>query len=56
METRNEDPQPNEPRKEPKPKQRRFQLVKLEERIAPSKVSTHGACITNGSCFRTCTC
>jgi hypothetical protein len=41
METHKEDPQPNQPHKEPKPRKRRFRIVKLEERIAPSKGSTH---------------
>jgi hypothetical protein len=56
METRKEDPQPNEPRKEPKPGQRRFQLIKLEERIAPSRGHTNGYCHTQVTCFGTCTC
>jgi hypothetical protein len=39
MEPRREEPQAPKPRPEEKPK--RFRLVKLEDRIAPSKGGTH---------------
>jgi hypothetical protein len=41
MEPRQESQKPPEPRKEEKQPKRRFQIVKLEERIAPSVPSRH---------------
>ena len=43
MEQRNDEPRKEpEPRKEEKERPRRFQIVKLEERIAPSSKWYHG--------------
>jgi hypothetical protein len=52
MESRKEEQKPATPVTEPKEKKRRFQIVKLEERIAPSKGGhgTHNC----GSHVRTC--
>ena len=50
MEPRHDEPRKeSEPRKEAKTRKRRFQIVKLEERIAPAKGGNHtrrGACYT----------
>jgi hypothetical protein len=52
MEPRREEPKAAKPPSEQKPK--RFRIVKLEERIAPSK---GGGKTDNGnSCHTTCTC
>jgi hypothetical protein len=54
MEPRNDQSQKvAEPRNEKS--KRRFQIVKLEERIAPGKSSTHGHhCISNDTRCRAC--
>ncbi len=49
---REEQPQAPPPSAEPKPK--RFRVVKLEERIAPSKYGTNKQCPTNY--YHTCWC
>jgi hypothetical protein len=52
MEPRREEP--TEPTPQPKEKPRRFRIVKLEERIAPSNGGTHGNKFTCASCHLGC--
>jgi hypothetical protein len=53
MEPRKDESQKTpEPRKEEQERKRRFQIVKLEERIAPSKGGNHtnnGPCVSNNA-------
>jgi hypothetical protein len=55
MEPRREEPKAPTPRPEEKP--RRFRLIKLEERIAPTKGGngTHNNC-ASANCTLTCAC
>ena len=54
MEPRQEPTKEPEPRKEAQERKRRFQIVKLEERIAPSKGGrgTHNTCRLSYCCYR----
>jgi hypothetical protein len=58
MEPPREELKPSTPR--PEEKQKRFRIVKLEERIAPSKGGAHGGTNGNnchsGSCEISCGC
>ena len=42
--------QPAEPRKDVKERQRRFQIIKLEDRIAPGGGNGKGSNLTCGDC------
>jgi hypothetical protein len=49
MEPRPDEKKDQEPRPGAQPANpRRFRIVKLEERIAPSSASTHGKCLSGG--------
>jgi hypothetical protein len=54
MEKRKEERQVNEPQKEEKERKHRFQLVRLEERIAPGYANTHGRPCFSLSCPPAC--